>query len=103
MQMSGRGNVLEEPPRNAGPPFASARNSASERSFEPGSRAATIDRPPTHGDVSFMQALLLRLARHLPPPASYYATPTRVLVLVQFLKFGTVGTLGWIADTATVY
>jgi putative flippase GtrA len=50
-----------------------------------------------------MQALLLRLARHLPPPASYYATPTRVLVLVQFLKFGTVGTLGWIADTATVY
>ena len=50
-----------------------------------------------------MQALLLQLARHLPPAASRYATPARIRVLVQFMQFGTVGTLGWLADTATVY
>jgi putative flippase GtrA len=50
-----------------------------------------------------MHALLLRLARHLPPRASHYATPARIFVLVQFMKFGTVGTLGWLSDTATVY
>ncbi len=86
MQMSGRGNVLEEP-------SYIARQGV----------AARIDPPPPHGDVSFMQALLLRLARHLPSPARHYATRARVFVLVQFLKFGTVGTLGWLADTATVY
>jgi putative flippase GtrA len=49
-----------------------------------------------------MQALLLRLARQFPP-TRYYATPGRIFVLVQFMKFGTVGTVGWMADTATVY
>ena len=31
------------------------------------------------------------------------ATPTRIATLVQFLKFGTVGTGGFVVDTATVY
>ena len=50
-----------------------------------------------------MQALLLRLATQLPPPARDLATEARVQLLVQFLMFGTVGTFGWMLDTATVY
>jgi|SRR5271166_5794490 len=50
-----------------------------------------------------MHALLLRLAIQLPPPARWIATPTRIATLVQFLMFGTVGTVGFLADTATVY
>lgn len=50
-----------------------------------------------------MQVLLLRLTAWLPPPARRLATPARVAVLVQFLMFGTVGTVGFLADTATVY
>src|SRR5579863_8256986 len=50
-----------------------------------------------------MQALLLRIATQLPQPARRYATPARIVTLVQFLMFGTVGTIGFLADTATVY
>jgi len=50
-----------------------------------------------------MQALLLRLATWLPSPAQRFATPTRIVTLTQFLMFGTVGVVGFIADTGTVY
>ena len=50
-----------------------------------------------------MQALLLRLATQLPPPARQLATPARIATLVQFLMFGTVGVAGFLVDTATVY
>ena len=64
--------------------------------------AARIDRAPLGGDVRHMQTMLLRLARQFPPTRTY-ATPSRIFLLVQFMKFGTVGTVGWMADTATVY
>jgi putative flippase GtrA len=50
-----------------------------------------------------MRALLLRFATQLPPPARRLATEARIGTLVQFLMFGTVGTVGFLADTATVY
>lgn len=50
-----------------------------------------------------MQALLLRLATRLPSPARRFATPARLALLVQFLMFGTVGTIGFVVDTAVVY
>lgn len=50
-----------------------------------------------------MNATLLRMAALLPPPARRLATVQRVATLVQFLKFGVVGTLGFVVDTATVY
>jgi putative flippase GtrA len=50
-----------------------------------------------------MQALLLRLATQLPPPARQIATEARLRLMVQFAMFGTVGTLGFIVDTAVVY
>jgi putative flippase GtrA len=50
-----------------------------------------------------MNALLLRIATQLPPPVRLLATPTRIGAFVQFLMFGTVGTLGFLVDTATVY
>ena len=50
-----------------------------------------------------MHTLLLRLAAKLPPPARRFATSARILTLVQFLMFGTVGVVGFLADTATVY
>jgi putative flippase GtrA len=50
-----------------------------------------------------MHALLIRLATQLPPPARQLASPVRVAALVQFLMFGTVGTVGFLVDTATVY
>ena len=50
-----------------------------------------------------MHILLLRLATQLPPPARQFATPSRVALLVQFLMFGTVGTVGFLVDTALVY
>src|SRR3954469_18373891 len=48
-------------------------------------------------------AVLLRLATRLPPPARQFATPARIHTLVQFLMFGSVGTVRFLADTATVY
>ena len=50
-----------------------------------------------------MQALLLRLATQLPTPARHIATEARLRLMVQFAMFGTVGTLGFIVDTAVVY
>src|SRR5271157_1552848 len=50
-----------------------------------------------------MRTLLLRLATQLPPPARRHATEARIRTLVQFLMFGTVGAVGFLADTATVY
>jgi putative flippase GtrA len=50
-----------------------------------------------------MHALLVRLATQLPPPARQVASPARIATLVQFLMFGTVGTVGFLVDTATVY
>ncbi|HME26650.1 MAG TPA: GtrA family protein [Acetobacteraceae bacterium] len=50
-----------------------------------------------------MHTLLLRLAIQLPPPMRQLATPWRIATLVQFLKFGTVGTGGFLVDTLTVY
>jgi putative flippase GtrA len=50
-----------------------------------------------------MHSLLLRLATQLPAPARRFATEARIHTLVQFLMFGTVGTIGFLADTATVY
>jgi putative flippase GtrA len=32
-----------------------------------------------------------------------YATPERIALVMQFLKFGVVGTLGFVVDTAVVY
>jgi putative flippase GtrA len=50
-----------------------------------------------------MHALLLRLATQLPPPAQQFATPGRILALLQFMMFGTVGVAGFLTDTASVY
>jgi len=50
-----------------------------------------------------MQELLLRLADQLPHPARRLATEARVMTLAQFIKFGTVGTAGFLVDTAIVY
>jgi len=50
-----------------------------------------------------MRALLLRLATRLPPPARQYVTPARITTLIQFLMFGSVGAVGFLFDTATVY
>jgi putative flippase GtrA len=50
-----------------------------------------------------MHALLIRLASLLPAPARDAVTEERLRVLVQFMMFGTVGTLGWVVDTAVVY
>jgi putative flippase GtrA len=50
-----------------------------------------------------MESLLLRLSDALPAPARAHATPERLLLLGQFLRFGVVGTLGFAVDTAVVY
>ncbi len=50
-----------------------------------------------------MRALLLRIASRLPPQARHLATEARIATLIQFLMFGTVGAIGFLADTATVY
>jgi putative flippase GtrA len=50
-----------------------------------------------------MHALLLRLAAQLPPPARQLLTETRIATLVQFMMFGVVGVVGFLADAATVY
>jgi putative flippase GtrA len=50
-----------------------------------------------------MNSLLLRLANQLPAPARQLATAARVALLVQFLMFGMVGTIGFLVDTGVVY
>ena len=46
-----------------------------------------------------MQTLL----RAMPSPLRRLATPDRVAVVEQFLRFGVVGGIGFVVDTATVY
>ena len=46
-----------------------------------------------------MQALL----RTMPLPLRRIATPQRVALVEQFLRFGIVGAIGFAVDTATVY
>jgi putative flippase GtrA len=41
--------------------------------------------------------------RLLPASLQRLATPTRQLVVAQFLRFGVVGAVGFVVDTATVY
>jgi putative flippase GtrA len=48
-------------------------------------------------------SLLLRVVPTLPPPLRRAASPARVLVLAQFMMFGTVGLFGLVLDTGTVY
>ena len=50
-----------------------------------------------------MNALLLRLTPFLPLPLRAHATAARVATLVQFMKFGVVGVVGFLIDTAVVY
>src|SRR5580692_3145965 len=54
-------------------------------------------------DAAPMHALLLRLTPLLPPPLRVHATPARIATLVQFMKFGVVGVIGFLTDTAVVY
>jgi putative flippase GtrA len=50
-----------------------------------------------------MQGLLLRLAARFPSPVRHLVTSARIATLVQFMMFGTVGLVGFVFDTATVY
>ena len=50
-----------------------------------------------------MTAFLISLTNWLPPGLRAQATEARIRVLVQFAMFGTVGLIGFAADTATVY
>ena len=50
-----------------------------------------------------MLRLLTSLVPWLPPPLRRLATPARLAMLVQFMMFGTVGLIGLVFDTATVY
>ena len=46
-----------------------------------------------------MQVLL----RTMPPPLRRIATPARVVLAQEFLRFGVVGVIGFLVDTTTVY
>jgi putative flippase GtrA len=50
-----------------------------------------------------MHTLLLRLTPWLPPRLRRLATSARIDTLVQFAKFGVVGVIGFLVDTAIVY
>jgi putative flippase GtrA len=50
-----------------------------------------------------MTAFLLRISAWLPDSLRAHASETRVRVLVQFFMFGTVGLVGFVIDTGTVY
>lgn len=47
-----------------------------------------------------MQTTILRL---MPAPLRRSATPARLALAVQFFRFGLVGGIGFVIDTATVY
>jgi putative flippase GtrA len=47
-----------------------------------------------------MQTTLYRL---LPAPLRRSATPDQLIMLAQFMRFGVVGVIGLVIDTATVY
>ncbi len=44
-----------------------------------------------------------RLVDALPGPVRRYVLPAHVHLLVQFIRFGTVGVVGFVVDTAVVY
>jgi putative flippase GtrA len=48
-------------------------------------------------------AFLLRLSDWLPSALRTHASEARIRLLVQFVMFGLVGLIGFVADTATVY
>jgi putative flippase GtrA len=73
------------------------------RTSEMGSRLRDLVNGATSSTDGAMRAQLLRLMTQLPPQARRFATPARIVTLVQFLMFGTVGVVGFVADTATVY
>ncbi len=50
-----------------------------------------------------LESLLLRLAIALPGPLRPLLSGKRIRALAQFIKFGAVGTAGFVVDTATVY
>jgi putative flippase GtrA len=50
-----------------------------------------------------MRKLLLLLASEFPPMAPERGSETRMQMLSQFARFGTVGAIGFVFDTATVY
>lgn len=50
-----------------------------------------------------MQQLLLAASARLPGPFRRAATPARVELVAQFMKFGLVGVAGFLVDTAVVY
>lgn len=66
-------------------------------------RGQTLNRTPPFAKRPPMQALLIRLATHLPPPARGMVTDQRIALLVQFVMFAMVGCCGFVVDTATVY
>ena len=43
------------------------------------------------------------LHKLLPAPLRRSATPNRLLIMAQFMRFGAVGLIGLVIDTATVY
>ena len=47
-----------------------------------------------------MEAIILRL---MPPPLRRAVTPERLAVLMEFVRFGVVGLIGFAFDTAVVY
>lgn len=50
-----------------------------------------------------LESLLFRTARALPAPLRRVAGESRLRLLAQFLRFGVVGTFGFVVDTACVY
>ncbi|MGE0416193.1 MAG: GtrA family protein [Acetobacteraceae bacterium] len=50
-----------------------------------------------------MEPLLLRLAFLLPSGLRPLVSGARIRLLAQFIRFGTVGTFGFVLDTASVY
>ncbi|MGD0432207.1 MAG: GtrA family protein [Acetobacteraceae bacterium] len=48
-------------------------------------------------------AFLLQLFARLPHPLRAYASGDRLRLMVQFVKFGLVGLVGFVIDTGTVY
>jgi putative flippase GtrA len=50
-----------------------------------------------------MDAMIARLSFALPGPARRLATPGRIALLSEFIRFGLVGLVGFCVDTAIVY
>ncbi len=50
-----------------------------------------------------MEAPIDRLTGYLPPGLRRHATPERIATLTEFMRFGAVGLIGLVLDTATVY